>query len=442
MNFDVFKDELIKDYIELNTKSDFDKKFLSLIESLVIEMMENEDAFFGSFMVQTKRNLDFSIEWPIVTIPVTDGFKMTFNPKSFLSYTKNEMKALIKHEIYHIMFNHYERERDLRQRYDKLAVNLALDLSINQFIKNIPMEYTRIHSINMKYNLELKENMSCEYYAEVLHKAINNKKEPLKIDTKDKSDINIKNAHDLWWQSSISQEISRNLAKTVAINSYNGKAPDEIGKIILGYEEKAEISWQKLLKKMIPSLRAGTKNTITRRNRRQPERLDLKGELPNNIPEILVAIDISASMTDEEINKIMIEILEISKSRGNIVTVIECDDDIRRIYKIRSVKDIKKRKRNNGSTRFSPVFKYIKSNNMRNVILIYFTDGVGEKELEIRPINKNTIWVLTGKEELSLDKSYGSIKRISKEFEEGTGGSTGLEMLRSTVDEIHVCKFN
>ena len=72
MNFDVFKDGLIKDYIELNTKSDFDKKFLSLIEVLVIEMMENEDAFFGSFMIQTKRNVDFAIEWPIVTIPVTD----------------------------------------------------------------------------------------------------------------------------------------------------------------------------------------------------------------------------------------------------------------------------------------------------------------------------------------------------------------------------------
>ncbi|MBM6838686.1 hypothetical protein H9X77_10730, partial [Clostridium saudiense] len=201
------------------------------------------------------------------------------------------------------------------------------------------------------------ENMSCEYYAEILHKAINDKKEPLRIDTKDKSEINIKNAHDLWWQSSISQEISRNLAKTVATNSYNGKAPDEIGKIILGYEEKAEISWQKLLKKMIPSLRAGRKSTITRRNRRQPERLDLKGELPNNIPEILVAIDISASMTDDEINKIMIEILEISKSRGNVITVIECDDEIRRIYKIKSTKDIKKRKRNNGSTKFSPVFK-------------------------------------------------------------------------------------
>ena len=442
MNFDAFKDELIKECIELNTKSDFDKKFLSLIEALVIEMMENEDAFFGSFMVQTKRNVDFTIEWPIVTIPVTDGFKMSFNPKSFLSYNKNEMKALIKHEIYHIMFNHYERERDLRQRYDKLAVNIALDISINQFIKNIPMEYTRIHNINMKYNLDLKENMSCEYYAEILHKAINDKKEPLKIDTKDKSEINIKNAHDLWWQSSISQEISRNLAKTVATNSYNGKAPDEIGKIILGYEEKAEISWQKLLKKMIPSLRAGTKSTITRRNRRQPERLDLKGELPNNIPEIVVAIDISASMTDDEINKIMIEILEISKSRGNVITVIECDDEIRRIYKIKSIKDIKKRKRNNGSTKFSPVFKYIKANNMRNVILIYFTDGVGEKELEVRPINKNNIWVLTGKEELSLSKPYGTIKRISKEVEEGTGGSTGLDMLRSTIDEIHVCKYN
>ena len=48
MNFDAFKDELVKDCIELNTKSDFDKKFLNLIEVLVIEMMENEDAFLKS----------------------------------------------------------------------------------------------------------------------------------------------------------------------------------------------------------------------------------------------------------------------------------------------------------------------------------------------------------------------------------------------------------
>lgn len=442
MDFDSFKDELINEYNASEVKPDFDRRFLNLIEVLVIEMMENEDAFFGSFMVQTKRNIDISIEWPIVTIPVSDGFKMTFNPRSFLSYNRNEMKALIKHEIYHIMFNHYERERDLRSRYDKLAVNIALDISINQFIKNIPMEYTRLQNINMKYNLDLKDNMSCEYYAEMIHKAINDKKEPLKIDTKDKSEINIENAHDLWWKSEISQEISRNLAKTVAVNAYSGKVPDEIGNIILGYDEKAEISWQKLLKKMIPSLRCGRKKTITRRNRRQSERLDLKGELPNNIPEILVAIDISASMSDEEVNKIMIEVLEISKTRGNVITVIECDDDIRRVYKVRSIKDIKKRKRNNGSTLFSPVFKYIKDNNMRNTILIYFTDGVGEKELEVRPINKNTIWVLTGKDELSLNRPNGTIKRITKEFEEGTGGSTGLEMLRSVVEEVNVYRYN
>lgn len=440
MNFDDYKNYLL---IESNNniKANYEKKFFNLLEILVIEMMGDEDEFFGNFMIQTKRKIDFDITWPIVTTPLIDGFSMRFNPNMFIQYSKNEMKALIKHEIYHIMFNHYDREKELLLRFDKLAVNLALDISINQFIKNMPMDYTRLHNINMKYSLDLKENMSCEYYAERLHKAMNDKKHPIIIDTKDKFGVNIEKAHDLWWQSNISREITRNLSKTVAINSWKENGPNEIGNIIVGYNEKADISWQQVLKKLIPSLRSGKKKTITRRNRRQSERLDLKGELTNSVPEILIAIDISASMTDEEINKIMIEVLDISKARGNTITVLECDNEIRRVYKINSYKDIKKRKRNNGSTAFEPVFKYIKENNMRNSILIYFTDGAGEKELQMRPINKNTIWVLTGNQELSLKNPYGMVKRIKREFEEGTGGSTALEMLKNVVEEIYVCKF-
>ncbi|MDZ5035317.1 VWA-like domain-containing protein, partial [Clostridium perfringens] len=131
-----------------------------------------------------------------------------------------------------------------------------------------------------------------------------------------------------------------------AISSFKGKAPKDIEAIIKAYTEKAEISWQEALKKIIPSLRAGEKKTVTRRNRRQPERLDIRGTLPNSIPEVIVAIDISASMSEEEVHKIMIEILEITKTRTNKITVIECDNEIRRVYEIKSKNDIKKRTSN------------------------------------------------------------------------------------------------
>jgi len=53
-------------------------------------------------------------------------------------------------------------------------------------------------------------------------------------------------------------------------------------------------------------------------------------------------------------------------------------------------------------------------------ILLYFTDGLGEKELKIKPKNYRIIWVLTGKgKELSIKHSYGRVLRLSNvEYEE------------------------
>ena len=78
------------------------------------------------------------------------------------------------------------------------------------------------------------------------------------------------------------------------------------------------------------------------------------------------------------------------------------------------------------STKFSPVFRYIKERKLRNSVLIYFTDGVGEKELEVKPFKNNTIWVLTGDEDLSLEKPYGEIKKITTKAEKGEVFDTNI----------------
>ncbi|GAB6168103.1 VWA-like domain-containing protein [Clostridium carnis] len=439
MVFDDKRNLLLKEALDFESKSnissDFKRNFFSLVEGVIIDMLQKEDSFFGQFLVRIKRDIRLDITWPLVTIPKLEGFKMYFNPILFLMCDKKEMSALFKHEIYHIMYNHYEREKELRNKYSKTSVNLALDISINQFIKNLPMDSYKIDRVNKEYEVNLKEDTTCEIYAEEIEKAI---RERIKtsIDDKNNKDIakliDITKAHDVWSESNINNDALKDMTKKTAINSFKGKGPKDIQAIILGYNEKAEISWQEALKKLIPSLRAGQRKTITRKSRRQPERLDLRGNLPNNIPEILVAIDISASMSDDEVYKIMIEILEITKTRSNKITVIECDNEIRRVYSIKSKNDIKKRSTNIGSTKFSPVFKYIKENNMRNHVLIYFTDGVGEKELEIKPINSNTIWVLTGDENLSLIHPYGKIKRITGRVEKGEGGNAGLVMYRES----------
>ena len=322
MLFEDKRNSLLKQALDIKENaridSNFEREFFSLVESVVIGMLEGEDSFFGQFLVKIERNIRFNITWPLATIPKMQGFKMYFNPVLFLLCDKKEMQALFKHEIYHIMYGHHQRERELKNKYTTTAVNLALDISINQFIKNLPTDSFKIETVNREYNLSLKEDNAIEVYAEKIEEAIKSK---LSRSTKaDKSDvigdiIDISKAHDVWEESTLNYDSIKDMTKKVAISSFKGKAPKDIEAIIKSYTEKAEISWQQLLKKLIPSLRAGEKKTITRRNRRQPERLDIRGTLPNNIPEVIVAIDISASMSEEEVYKVMIEILEITKKR-------------------------------------------------------------------------------------------------------------------------------
>ena len=419
--------------------NDYKREFFDFLSNIVIDMLQGEDNFFGAFMLKMEKDIRFDITWPIATVPKLNGFIMYFNPILFLQYEKLEMAALFKHEIYHMMYSHYSREKTLKDKYSNDVVQIALDISVNQFIKNLPADSKRLDYVNKEFNINLKSNRSVEEYADILQKELEKKvKSSDKVKDSDKiaRKLDISRAHELWEGIDLSNEIIDNNVKKIAVSIIEDKAPENIHKLIAGYNKKGELSWEEIIKRLLPSMRSGYKKTIMRRDRRQPERIELRGKLPNMLPEITVAIDISASMSDEDIKKIMIEILALTQSRRGKITVIECDDEIRRIYKLRSPKDIRKRKSNTGSTAFSPVFEYMKEKNLRNNILIYFTDGVGEKELTVKPVNNNTIWVLSGKEELSLEKPFGIIKRINQNKVVGEGKSSALEMIREVVSNL------
>ena len=441
MDFNEEREELLKEVFLMDEKKkcrDFYKRrFFDIVEKVILFLLQGQDAFFGQFMLSIKREIRFDIKVPIATIPKRDGFNMYFNPFFFLNCTKREMAALLKHEIYHIMNLHFEREKQLKNRFSKEAVGVALDISINQYIKDLPGYSRKLEAINMEHNLNLAENRSVEEYAEEIYKSIKSriKKDKFNENGNEEFLVEMDKAHEIWDEIDIDEESINSLTKKTAISAYNKNTPKGLEKIILAYDEKPEISWELVLKNAIPAMKSGYKKTIVRRNRRQPERFDLRGTLPKNEAEVVVAIDISASMKDDEMKKILIEILSITHASKNKVTVIECDNEIRKVYKLRSEKDIQKRCRENGSTLFSPVFKYIRDKNMKNCILVYFTDGVGEKELEIKPFNKKTLWVICGDDELSLKEPYGEVKRIHREKYEKLEGNIGLQMVNEVIHD-------
>ena len=275
-----------------------------------------------------------------------------------------------------------------------------------------------------------------EEYSEKIYTSIKSRvKEFIDKSDESTSDVIMENAHDIWSEIDMSSEEIDSLTKKTAINAFDKNAPEGLEGIISKYNERPQISWQSVLKNLLPSVKSGYKKTITRRNRRQPERMDLKGRLPNKEVQLIVALDISASINDKDLYKILIEVISITSYVKNDITVIECDDKIRKIYKLRNKNDIQKREKDNGSTKFSPVFEYIKQNNLRDSILIYFTDGVGERDLEVTPINKKTLWVLCGEDDLSLNKPYGKIRRIDTVKHEKIEGNVGLQMINSVIHD-------
>lgn len=437
MEFEEKRQKLFKEICsQEEIKNNFKSEFFKLVEDVILYLLQGEDNFFGQFMLKVKRDIRLDIPYPIGTIPRIGEYDMYFNPFLFLQCSRKEMGALIKHEVYHIMYSHYERKLYMENRFNKEAIVTALDISINQYIRDLPSYCLKLDSVNMEYNLNLKENRTVEEYAEEIYKSIKSRvKEISQENDETTHKILMIESHDIWDEIEVQSKDIDVLTKKTAICSYNDNAPEELSEIVKKYNEKPQISWQKVLKNLIPSVKCGYKKTITRRNRRQPERLDLRGRLPNKEVEIIVALDISASIDDSDLYKILVEVISITNNIKNNITVIECDNEIRRVYKLRNKNDIKKRNKNNGSTEFTPVFKYIKDNNLKDSILIYFTDGIGENTLGIVPINKKIIWVLCGDDDLSLDKPYGDIKRIDNKRHEKIEGNIGLQMVNSVIHD-------
>ena len=220
--------------------------------------------------------------------------------------------------------------------------------------------------------------------------------------------------HDMWQESDeFDEKTLREFAEKVINASQKGTIPSQVESLIANLKNsQGEIPWNIMLKKLMGTVESNKKKTITRRNRRQPNRLDLRGEIRSHKSEIAVAIDISGSISNEEFKQAIKEVLSIVKNYNHEITIIECDKEVKRVYKAKSVRDIKKRLTSGGATKFTPVFEY--ANNTKCNLLIYFTDGKGERKLEVIPRGYRTLWVISGRgDELSLDESYGPVKKLS-----------------------------
>lgn len=401
---------------------EFKEEFFKLVDKVILSLMEDKDNFYGYFLFQMGREIRFDITSASGVNFKAAKYVIYFNPILFLQLSMKQMETTIKHEIHHILSLHLSRAKELKSKYSTLAINLAMDIVVNQYLDNLPPYSTTLKGVNNKYNLNMEAYNTLEYYAEKIQSELDLMEED---DEGEEDDSQMTDSmedfydpekmHDMWQESDeVDEKTLKEFAEKVISASQKGTIPSQVESLIANLKNsQGEIPWNIMLKKLMGTVESNKKKTITRRNRRQPNRLDLRGEIRNHKAEITVAIDISGSISNEEFKQAIKEVLSIVKNYNHEITIIECDKEIKRVYKAKSMSDVKERMAAGGSTKFTPVFEY--ANNNRCNLLIYFTDGKGEKKLEVVPRGYKTLWIISGRgDKLSLDEAYGPVKKLSK----------------------------
>ena len=405
---------------EVKIEEDFKRDFFSLVNKVNLSLMEDNENFYGYFLFQMEREIRFDISSATSVNFKGAKYVMYFNPIIFLELNMKQMETTIKHEILHVISQHLIRAKELKGKYSTLALNISMDVVVNQYLDYLPPYSITLEYINNKYDMKLEPYKTFEYYLEKVQTELDLQEENDEGEEVDSNenvivDFDPERTHDMWEESDeVDEKTLNEFTEKFADSAQKGKNPNYIDAMIKSLKNRnGELPWNLFLKRLMGTIEANKKKTVTRRNRRQPSRLDLRGELRGHKAEIAVAIDISGSISDEEFKQAIKEVLAIVKSHNQEITIIECDKEIRRAYKVKSPRDVQERIATGGGTKFSPVFEY--ANNRKINLLIYFTDGKGEEKLEVIPRGYKTLWVISGRgDKLSLREPFGVVKKLKK----------------------------
>ena len=456
---------LVTKYRILFTKyksiKDIDKKIMIGVEKEALNYLskdilflftssaDSDSLFFANVLINLKREIDFSLGCPLDTGFKQGRFILYVNPLIFFKLTFLEQVACLKHEVWHIANIHMKRSKDYteKKKINDEAISDICDAVINHNIDNLPGDCINFNKYKKSYlgslgkNFVFDSNETIEYYFDHYesndgsgnggNKENNNSSENEDGEGNSNSDMpqgvnensTSSGRHQKWKETDNSSSLMETVAKNI-INSAaeeavknRGTIPAAIQELIKKLNEKPIIPWQKIFKDYVGSIPVPFKETIYRRNRRQPNRIDLKGRLPDRELDLIVAIDTSGSISDKDLTYFFNEIFHIIKNRKYQLTVIECDADIQKVYEAKSINDTDYNIKGRGGTAFSPVFEWIKNERRRNALLVYFTDGYGESNLTITPYHYKTLFVIANSYEddkyLSLGKSkYWGIKSL------------------------------
>ena len=152
--------------VGIEVSEDYKRDFFAVVDKVNFNLIEDEENFYGYFLLQMDRQINFEISSPSGVNFKGSKYVIYFNPLLFLKLDIKQMETAIKHEILHIISMHLTRAKECKQngKYSTLAVNLAMDVVVNQYLKYLPPYSATLEWVNVNYSLQLEAYQTFEYY--------------------------------------------------------------------------------------------------------------------------------------------------------------------------------------------------------------------------------------------------------------------------------------
>ena len=324
------------------------------------------------------------------------NFQLAINPEFWNSLSEDHKVGLLKHELLHICFHHLSL-RDILN--DHQIFNIAADIEINQYIDSHQLpDGALLPSSFPDLKLGIKEGTKT-YYTILLNAAQNGKSKALNdLLEQMAKDPGHSTNHATWNEfdeldestKKLIEKQTNHLMNEVAeqIKKAKGTIPGEISSLLdlINTKEEAKFDWKGYLRRFA----GGSSKTYTKKLRRKYNKRyeDSPGLKIKQKKHILVAVDTSGSVSQNELVEFFQEINHIHKT-GTEITVVQCDAAISSIESFNPRKEIKLHGR--GGTSFDPVIDMY-NHNKKYCSLIYFTDGECSTNLVPRG---RCLWVLS-----------------------------------------------
>ncbi|MBF0121204.1 MAG: hypothetical protein HQK79_20415 [Desulfobacterales bacterium] len=319
-----------------------------------------DQPFFGSLSVKLTIKNDPSCQtlW-------TDGTFLGFNEGYVEKLMLDELKGVLAHEVMHLAFEHQAR----RNGRDKAKWNIAGDYAINGILEKSKFRLPAGRLRDARF-----DNLSADEIYKRLPSSGNDDQSGnnQNYSTDPGGCGEVRDAKD-----KVESENNWKIATIQAAQQAKammGNLPEELQRLVKEILNP-KVTWQEVLRKFV-EVTAKNDYSWSNPNKRYFPDLYLPSLYSKEIGEIVIAVDTSGSINDEQVSQFAEEISSILEdAQCKKIFVLYCDTRIKRVEEFESENlPLKLNPIGGGGTDFRPPFEWIKEQGLQPPCLIYLTD--------------------------------------------------------------------